>query len=128
MKPLFIQYPKCGTCRKAAKWLNENNVDVTSRHIVENNPTAEELSEWIDKSGLPLQKFFNTSGQVYKQNNLKDVVKTASREKLIDLLAGNGMLVKRPIVVTDDFVLVGFNENEWDERLKASAGSEPADA
>ena len=128
MKPLFIQYPKCGTCRKAAKWLKDNNVDVTSRHIVENNPTAEELSEWIDKSGLPIQKFFNTSGQVYKQNNLKDVVKTASREKLIDLLAGNGMLVKRPIVVTDDFILVGFNENEWDERLKASAGSEPADA
>ncbi len=128
MKPLFIQYPKCGTCRKAAKWLSNNNIDVTSRHIVENNPTAEELSEWIDKSGLPVQKFFNTSGQVYKQNNLKDVVKTASREELIDLLAGNGMLVKRPIVVTDDFVLVGFNENEWDERLKASAGSEPADA
>ena len=118
MKPLFIQYPKCGTCRKAAKWLKDNNVDVTSRHIVEVNPTAQELSEWIDKSGLPVQKFFNTSGQVYKQNNLKDVVKTASREELIDLLAGNGMLVKRPIVVTDDFVLVGFNESEWDKKLK----------
>ena len=118
MKPLFIQYPKCGTCRKAAKWLKDNNVDVTSRHIVENNPTAEELSEWIDKSGLPIQKFFNTSGQVYKQNNLKDVVKTASREKLIDLLAGNGMLVKRPLLVGDDFVLVGFNEEEYSRKLK----------
>ena len=118
MKPLFIQYPKCGTCRKAAKWLKDNNVDVTSRHIVENNPTAEELSEWIDKSGLPIQKFFNTSGQVYKQNNLKDVVKTASREELIDLLAGNGMLVKRPLLVGDDFVLVGFNEEEYSRKLK----------
>lgn len=117
MKPLFIQYPLCGTCRIAAKWLKENNVDVTSRHIVENNPTAEELTEWIDKSGLPVQKFFNTSGQVYKQNNLKDVVKTASREESIKLLASNGMLVKRPIVVTDDFVLVGFNEEEWKEKL-----------
>lgn len=118
MKPLFIQYPKCGTCRKAAKWLKENNVEITYRHIVDDNPTTEELSEWIDKSGLPVQKFFNTSGQVYKQNNLKDVVKTAPREKLIDLLAENGMLVKRPILVTDDFVLVGFNENEWEEKLK----------
>lgn len=118
MKPLFIQYPKCGTCRKAVKWLKENNVDVTSRHIVENNPTAEELSEWIDKSGLPIQKFFNTSGQVYKQNNLKDVVKTASRDELIKLLAANGMLVKRPIVVADDFVLVGFNEEKYSEKLK----------
>ena len=118
MNPLFIQYPKCGTCRKAAKWLKDNNVEVTSRHIVEDNPTADELSAWIDKSGLPVQKFFNTSGQVYKQNNLKDVVKTASRDELIKLLAANGMLVKRPIVVTDDFVLVGFNESEWDEKLK----------
>ena len=118
MKPLFIQYPKCDTCRKAAKWLSNNNIDVTSRHIVENNPTAEELSEWIDKSGLPVQKFFNTSGQVYKQNNLKDVVKTASREELIDLLAGNGMLVKRPLLVGDDFVLVVLNEEEYSRKLK----------
>lgn len=113
MKPLFIQYPPCGTCRKAAKWLESNNIEVDVRHIVENNPTAEELSVWIDKSGVPVQKFFNTSGQVYRQNNLKNVVKTASREELIKLLAGNGMLVKRPIVVTEDFVLVGFNEEEY---------------
>lgn len=114
---LFIQYPQCGTCRKAAKWLKDNNVEVTSRHIVEQNPTAQELSEWIGKSGLPVQKFFNTSGQVYKQNNLKDVVKTTSEKELIALLAGNGMLVKRPIVVADDFVLVGFNEDEWRDKL-----------
>ncbi len=115
---LFIQYPKCGTCRKAAKWLKENNVEITSRHIVEENPTATELSGWIDKSGLPVQKFFNTSGQVYKENNLKEVVKTASRDELIKLLAANGMLVKRPIVVADDFVLVGFSEEEWRNKLK----------
>ena len=117
MKPLFVQYPKCGTCQKAAKWLKNNNIDVTSRHIVEENPSAKELSAWIDQSGLPVQKFFNTSGQVYKQNNLKEVVKTASREELIRLLAENGMLVKRPILVADDFVLVGFKEEEWKERL-----------
>lgn len=117
MKPLFIQYPKCGTCRKAARWLKDNSLEVTSRHIIEENPTKAELSAWIDLSGLPVQKFFNTSGQVYKQNNLKDVVKTASHEELIDLLASNGMVVKRPIVVADDFVLVGFNENEWKEKL-----------
>ncbi len=117
MKPLFIQYPKCGTCRRAAKWLKDNNIDVISRHIVEENPSAKELSAWIDRSGLPVQKFFNTSGQVYKQNNLKDVVRTARREELIGLLAENGMLVKRPILVADDFVLVGFNEEEWKEKL-----------
>lgn len=113
MKPLFIQYPLCGTCRKAAKWLESNNIEVEIRHIVKDKPTAEELSVWIDKSGLPIKKFFNTSGQVYRQNNLKDVVKTASREELIKLLASNEMLVKRPIVVTNDFVLVGFNAEEY---------------
>ena len=118
MKPLFIQYPKCGTCRKAAKWLKDNNIDVNSRHIVEENPSAKELSEWIDRSELPVQKFFNTSGQVYKQNNLKEVVKTASREELIGLLAENGMLVKRPILVADNFVLVGFKEDEWEKKFE----------
>lgn len=117
MKPLFIQYPKCGTCRKAAKWLEENNVDVTSRHIVEENPTRDELSQWVDRSGLPISRFFNTSGLVYKEQNLKEKVKTASRDELLDILASNGMVVKRPIVVADDFVLVGFNEIEWKERL-----------
>lgn len=117
MSPLFIQYPKCGTCRKAAKWLEENNVEVTSRHIVEENPTREELSQWIDKSGLPISRFFNTSGLVYKEQNLKEKVKTASRNELLDVLASNGMVVKRPIIVGDDFVLVGFNEKEWKEKL-----------
>lgn len=110
---LFIQYPKCSTCRKAAKWLQDNNIEVEVRHIVEANPTAEELSVWIDRSGLEVQKFFNTSGKVYKENNLKDVVKTASREELVKLLASDGMLVKRPLLVGDDFVLVGFKEEDW---------------
>lgn len=113
----FIQYPKCGTCRKAANWLAENNVEVTSRHIVEENPSREELSVWIDRSGLPINRFFNTSGLVYKEQNLKEKVKTASRDELLDILASNGMLVKRPIIVADDFVLVGFNEIEWKEKL-----------
>ena len=117
MKPLFIQYPRCGTCRKAAQWLEINKVDVVSRHIVEDSPTRAELSEWIDRSGLPISKFFNRSGMVYKEQNLKEKVKTASRDELLDILASNGMVIKRPIVVTDDFVLVGFNEIVWKEKL-----------
>ncbi len=117
MKPLFIHYPKCGTCRKAAQWLEFQGVEVTARHIVEENPKKEELSEWINKSGLPINRFFNTSGMIYREQNLKEKVKSASENELLDLLASNGMLVKRPIVVADDFVLVGFNENEWKEKL-----------
>lgn len=117
MKPLFIQYPKCGTCRKAANWLQANNVKVNSRHIVEENPTREELDQWIERSGLPIQRFFNTSGMIYREQNLKEKVKTASRDELLDILASNGMVVKRPIVVTDNTVLVGFNEKEWMEKL-----------
>lgn len=117
MKPLFLQYPKCSTCRKTAKWLKENNIEVIERHIVEDNPTVEELNEWIPKSGLPVSKFFNTSGQAYRQNNLKEVVKTASDSELIKLLSENGMLVKRPILVGDNFVLVGFKEEEWEDAL-----------
>lgn len=118
MKPLFIQYPKCGTCRKAAKWLEANNLEARSRHIVEENPTREELAEWIDRSGLPIQRFFNTSGMIYREQNLKEKVNSASRDELLDILASNGMVVKRPIVVTKDTVLVGFNEKEWMEKLK----------
>lgn len=118
MKPLFIHYPKCGTCRKAYKWLEENGVEVSARHIVEDNPKKAELSEWINKSGLPISRFFNTSGIIYRDQNLKEKVKTAPREELLDILASNGMVVKRPIVVGDDFVLVGFNEKEWQEKLK----------
>jgi arsenate reductase len=102
MKPLFIHYPKCGTCRKAYKWLEENGIEVESRHIVENNPNKEELSEWIDKSGLPISRFFNTSGIIYRENNLKEKVNSASRNELLEILASNGMVVKRPIVVGDD--------------------------
>lgn len=117
MKTLFIHYPKCGTCRKAYKWLEENGIEVESRHIVENNPNKEELSEWIDKSGLPISRFFNTSGIIYRENNLKEKVNSASRNELLEILASNGMVVKRPIVVGDDFVLVGFNEKQWSEKL-----------
>lgn len=117
MKPLFVQYPKCGTCRKAAKWLEVNGVEVTSRHIVEENPQQEELAEWIEKSGLPVSRFFNTSGMIYREQNLKEKVKSATKEELLEILSSNGMVVKRPIVVGDDFVLVGFNEKEWKEKL-----------
>lgn len=117
-KVLFLQYPKCSTCQKAAKWLKENNVEVESRHIVENNPTIEELTSWIDQSKLPVSKFFNTSGNVYKEQNLKEKVKTASDEELVKILSTNGMVVKRPLIVGDNFVLIGFKEDEWTEKLK----------
>ncbi|MDU1891804.1 MAG: arsenate reductase family protein [Dysgonomonas sp.] len=117
-KILFLQYPKCDTCRKAGKWLKDNNVDINSRDISKENPNKEELSAWIKKSGLPINKFFNTSGNIYKEQNLKEKVKTASEAELIDILASNGMVVKRPIVVAKDFVLVGFNEDEWSKKLK----------
>lgn len=99
------------------KWLQENGVEFEDRHIVENNPTAEELKKWREKSGLPLKRFFNTSGQVYRQNNIKDRLPDMSEEEQYELLASNGMLVKRPIVVGDDFVLVGFKEKEYAEKL-----------
>lgn len=118
MKVLFIQYPKCTTCIKAKKWLQENNVDFEDRHIVENNPRKEELKAWFEKSGLPINKFFNTSGKLYKEMNLKDKVKTSSEEELLEILSSNGMIVKRPIVVGEDFVLVGFKEEQWEEKLK----------
>lgn len=115
---LFVQYPKCSTCRKAAKWLKDNNIDVESRDISKDNPNKTELSEWIKKCGLPINKFFNTSGNIYKEQNLKEKVKTASESELIDILASNGMVVKRPVIVAKDFVLVGFNEEEWNKKLK----------
>lgn len=117
---LILHYPQCGTCRKALKWLDEHRpmLVVDRRHIVEHRPTVEELTEWIERSGLPVSKFFNTSGLVYKELGLKDVVKTASREALIALLAENGKLVKRPLLVGDDRVLVGFKESEWEQLLQ----------
>lgn len=119
MANLFIEYPKCTTCKRAKGWLDSNEVKYEDRHIVENNPTYEELQEWIKKSGLPVKKFFNTSGILYKEMGLSQKLKTLSEEEQIKLLASNGMLVKRPIVVGDDFVLVGFrDENLWEDNLK----------
>ena len=114
---LFIHYPQCSTCQKAKKWLEEHQVAFISRHIVEENPQANELTRWIERSGQPVKKFFNTSGLRYKELNLKDKLPTMSEEEQIALLATNGKLVKRPLVVTNNFVLVGFKPAEW-EKLK----------
>ena len=112
---LFICYPKCTTCQKAKKWLNDHNIEYTERHIAEENPTYDELKEWYEKSGLPLKKFFNTSGLLYKEMKLKDKLPTMSEEEQLHLLATNGMLVKRPLMINGDNVLVGFKENKWAE-------------
>lgn len=112
---LFVEYPKCSTCQKAKKWLDANKKEYTDRHIKEENPTVQELKEWHKKSGLPLKKFFNTSGNVYKALELKDKLPKMSDEEQYTLLAADGMLVKRPILVTEDHVLVGFKEKEWAE-------------
>ena len=117
---LFLQYPPCSTCQKAKKWLDEHGVVYTARHIKEDNPTADELRAWIAASGLPIKRFFNTSGLVYKNLGLKDKLPAMSEDEQIALLASDGMLVKRPLLVGNDFVLVGFKEAEWAERLKTS--------
>lgn len=117
MKALFIQYPKCTTCKKALKFLKDNGVEVELRHIVEEVPTEEELKLWIQKSGLEVRKFFNTSGQVYKQMGLKDQVKDMCLEEAVSLLSSNGMLIKRPLLVTDETVCVGFKEEKYREIL-----------
>ena len=114
---LFIQYPPCSTCQKAKKWLDEKGIAYTDRHIKENNPTYEELKAWYEKSGLSLKKFFNTSGLVYKSLGLKDKLPTMTEDEQLQLLATDGMLVKRPLVVGDDFVLTGFKEKEWEDKL-----------
>ena len=114
---LFVEYPKCSTCQKAKKWLDAHGVSYVDRHIVEENPTAEELQKWHEKSGLPLKKFFNTSGMLYKEMQLKDRLPNMTETEQYTLLASNGMLVKRPLIVADDFILVGFKEAEWKERL-----------
>ena len=115
---LFIEYPPCTTCKKAKKWLQDNGLEFTARHIKEQNPTAEELSNWQEKSGLELKKFFNTSGMIYRDLGLKDKLPTMSREEQLALLATDGMLVKRPILVTEDAVLVGFKEAQWQALLQ----------
>ena len=112
---LFIEYPKCTTCKKAKKWLDDNGFSYTDRHIVENNPTADEIREWHQKSGLELKKFFNTSGLLYKSMNLKEKLPTMSDEEKYELLSSNGMLVKRPLLVDGDRVLLGFKAEKWED-------------
>ncbi|EWM53873.1 arsenate reductase family protein [Ruminococcus flavefaciens] len=114
----FICYPKCTTCKKAEKWLDEKGVSYELRDIKEKNPTLAELKKWYKKSGLPLKKFFNTSGLLYKSMNLKDKLPAMSEEEQLRLLSTDGMLVKRPILITEDRVLVGFKEKEYEEAIK----------
>ena len=113
----FICYPKCSTCQKARKWLEANHLEFTERHIVEENPSYEELKEWYAESGLPLKKFFNTSGMLYKEMQLKDKLPTMSEEEQLKLLATNGMLVKRPLIVNGNIILTGFKETELEKAL-----------
>lgn len=114
---LFVNYPKCSTCVKARKFLESKAVDFDDRDIKTENPTYDELKEWYEKSGLPLKRFFNTSGILYREMGLKDKLKEMSDEEQLQLLATDGMLVKRPILVLDDAVLVGFKQAEWEERI-----------
>ena len=114
---LFVQYPPCSTCQKAKKWLDAKGVSYTDRHIKEQNPSYEELKEWYEKSGLPLKKFFNTSGLLYKSMNLKEKLPAMTEEEQLRLLASDGMLVKRPILVKGDKVLTGFKEAEWEKLI-----------
>lgn len=111
---LFVCYPKCTTCQKAKKWLEEQGMEFELRDIKTENPTKEELQAWYEKSGLPLKRFFNTSGMLYKEMKLKDRLPDMSEEEQLELLATDGMLVKRPILVTEDKVLVGFRQKEWE--------------
>lgn len=115
---LFIHYPKCTTCQKAKKWLDTHQIIYTERHIAEDNPSYDELKDWYAKSGLPLKRFFNTSGMLYKEMQLKEKLPAMSEEEQLRLLATNGMLVKRPLIVDGDKVLVGFKEAEWEEYLR----------
>lgn len=114
---LFLEYPSCSTCKKAKKWLEEKGVAFEDRHIKEQNPTLDELKEWHQKSGQPLKKFFNTSGQLYRGMGLKDKLPAMSDEEQYQLLSTDGMLVKRPLVIGEDYVLIGFKEAEWSEKL-----------
>ena len=118
MKNIFIEYPKCSTCQKAKKFLDENNIKYSERHIVTETPTYEELKAIIEASGLPISKFFNTSGMLYRSMNLKEELKNSSDEEKIRLLSSNGMLIKRPILVKNKKVYVGFKEDEWKELLE----------
>ena len=114
----FVCYPKCTTCQKAKKWLDENGISYELRDIKTENPSAQELEQWYRRSGLPLKKFFNTSGLLYKSMGLKDKLPGMSEEEMLNLLATDGMLVKRPLLIGDGVILAGFKEHEWEERLK----------
>ena len=118
---LFIEYPRCSTCQKAGKWLREHSVEYQDRHIVEDRPTEEELKTWIQTSGLPVKKFFNTSGKRYKELGLKDRLADMSMEEQLSLLASDGMLVNRPLLVGENFVIPGFKEKEWISALGLEA-------
>ena len=113
MKNLFIEYPKCSTCKKAKKWLEDNNIEFKDRNIVEETPTVKELTEWIKRSGLDIRKWFNTSGLKYKELNLKEKLNNMSDQEKIELLASDGMLIKRPVLVSDKEILTGFKEDKW---------------
>ncbi len=119
MQYLLVEYPKCSTCQKAKKWLESQNIDFQSRHIVEEMPIVEELQNWLEKSGLEIKRFFNTSGLVYKNMNLKEKLEQMTESEKLNLLASNGMLIKRPILVGEDFVLVGFREAQWSEKIRS---------
>ena len=114
---LFICYPKCSTCQRAQKWLDESGVQYTLRDIKTDNPSYEELAEWHERSALPLKKLFNTSGLLYKSMGLKDKLSAMSEDEMLRLLASDGMLVKRPLLISDDFVLVGFKQTEWESKI-----------
>lgn len=114
----FFWYPRCGTCQKAKKWLEANNISYEAIDLKEVKPNRQQLEDWFNKSGLPLKKFFNTSGQVYKAMELKDKLPSMSQKEQLDLLASDGMLVKRPILISGDTILVGFKETDWEEKLR----------
>ena len=114
---LFLEYPPCSTCKKAKNWLDANGISYIARHIKEKNPSYEELKQWVEVSGLPIKKFFNTSGLVYKNLGLKDKLPTMTADEQLRLLASDGMLVKRPLLLLDETVLTGFKEAEWAEKL-----------
>lgn len=118
MSVLFINYPKCSTCTNARKWLEEHNINFTSRHIVEDNPTKEKLKKYVALSGLPIKKFFNTSGMLYREMNLKEKLLNATEDEMLDILSSNGMLVKRPLVIADNGVLIGFKKDKWEQFFK----------
>lgn len=118
MKNIFIEYPKCSTCKKAKKWLEENNVDYVERNIVSDTPTVEELESWVRRSGKELKKWFNTCGLKYKELNLKEKLVDMSDKEKIELLASDGMLIKRPLLISDKGVWVGFKEDEWKSNIK----------